>query len=303
MNHFILILTFIAFGFNSHGQNPSFEKEEKKAKEFMESQISEIYKEQFITAFIGTWHEFGKIYGFKFYILENNDRPIIVEYNLNNQNPFVFDSQAFEEEYESIKIKIRASEKLEENIRFHYPNARVISEKIKNRDETYRWVNQIYTATPLDNEKDKTLNELDSLSSLLTREVKDQIVVYNFYFPKETDIKQYSNNRFTFFEFENFNQKYLHHYRVDFVNNGETFEITNKQLYDNLSEEEAENLEESIEDWKMKNGFDNWEISLLIESSIIDRDLEEKKFMLRSQSGERKFGYINIKTHELRFAE
>ncbi|MGF1556337.1 hypothetical protein [Paucihalobacter sp.] len=82
MKYFIIILTFIAFGFNSHGQNRSFEKEEKKAIEFMESQIAEIYKDQFKTEFIGTWHEFGKIYGFKFYIIENNDRPIIVEYNL-----------------------------------------------------------------------------------------------------------------------------------------------------------------------------------------------------------------------------
>lgn len=37
-----------------------------------------------------------KIYGFKFYIIENNDYPIAVEYNLGNQEPFEFDKQGFE---------------------------------------------------------------------------------------------------------------------------------------------------------------------------------------------------------------
>ncbi|MGF1556336.1 hypothetical protein [Paucihalobacter sp.] len=125
---------------------------------------------------------------------------------------------------------------------------------------------------------------------------------FNFYFPKETDTKEYSDNRFAFFEFENFNQKHIHHYRVDFENIGETFKIINKKLYDNLSEEQEENLEELIEDWKNNNGFGDWEISLLTESSL-DRNLDEKKFMLRDQSGERKFGFINHKTHEMRFEE
>jgi hypothetical protein len=302
MRIFIIIITFIAFGFYSYGQNLSFEKEQKKAKEFMESKIAEIYKDQFKTEFIGTWNEFGKIYGFKFYIVENNDRPIIIEYNLTEQDPLEFDKQAFEKEYESIKENIRASEKLEEGVKVYFPNARAISEKIKNYDETYIWVNRIYITALLDNEKEKVFSELDSLVKLLNTELKEQKVVYNFYFSKELDTKEYSDNLFTFFEFENFIQKHTHHYRIDIENIGETFEITNKKLYDNLSKEQVDNLEKSIEDWKNKNGLGDWEISLLTESSL-DRNLEEKKFMLRSLSGENKFGFINHKTHKIRIEE
>ena len=137
-----LIITFLAFVCN--GQNRMFEKEETKVKEFMESKISEIYYDQFKTEFIGTWHEFGKIYGFTFYIIENTDYPIAVEYNLKNQEPFEFDKQEFEKEYEEIKVNIRASEKLEETIQVYYPNARATADRIENRDGTYRWVNNIY---------------------------------------------------------------------------------------------------------------------------------------------------------------
>jgi hypothetical protein len=278
-----------------------FEKEEKKAKEFMESKISEIYNDQFKTEFIGTWHEFGKIYGYKFYIIENNDYPIAVEYNLGNQEPFEFDKQGFEKEYEAIKVKIKASEQLEKDIQVYYPNARATADGIENRDGTYRWVNNIYTAKPLEKEKEKTLTELDSLCTLLTKKAIDQKVFYNFYFPRETDKTEYTDNRFSFFEFENFNQKHIHHYRVDFEKNGQEFKKTNQKLYDNLNDEQSEKLIESIEKWKTQNGFETWEISLLTESSI-DRNLDFKKFML-SMNGEKKFGFINIETKELKFVE
>jgi len=294
-----LIITFLAFGCN--GQNKMFEKEENKAKEFMESKISEIYNDQFKTEFIGTWHEFGKIYGFKFYIIENNDYPIAVEYNLTNQEPFEFDKQGFEKEYEAIKVKIKASEQLEKDIQVYYPNARATGDRIENRDGTYRWVYNIYTAKPLEKEKEKTFAELDSLCALLTKKIIDQKVFYNFYFPRETDKKEYTDNRFSFFEFENFNQKHIHHYRVDFEKKGQEFEKTNQKLYDNLNDEQSEKLLESIEKWKIKNGFETWEISLLTESNI-DRDLDFKKFML-SSNGEKKFGFINLETKELKFVE
>jgi hypothetical protein len=277
-----------------------FEKEEKKAIEFMESKISEIYKEDFNLEFIGTWHEFGKIYGFKFYIIENNDYPIAVEYNLGNQNPFEFDKEAFEKEYESIKIKIKVSEELEKKITTYYPNARVVSNRIENSDGTYRWVNSIYTAIPLDNTKEKTFSEIDSLCTFILQEVKEQKVFYNFYFPKEIDSKPYTDNRFTFFEFENFSKKHIYHYRVDFVKNEEVFEISNRKLYDSLTDEQSENLIESIEKWKKKNGFSDWIISLLTESSL-DRKIEQKKFMLKSSSGNKKFGFINKETNEIIF--
>lgn len=294
-----LIITFLAFG--CHGQNKMFEKEENKAKEFMESKISEIYNDQFKTEFIGTWHEFGKIYGFKFYIIENNDYPIAVEYNLGSQEPFEFDKQGFEKEYEAIKVKIKASEQLEKDIQVYYPNARAIADRIENRDGTYRWVNNIYTAKPLEKEKGKTFAELDSLCALLTKNIIDQKVVYNFYFPRETDKTEYTDNRFSFFEFEHFNQKHIHHYRVDFEKNVQEFEKTNQKLYDNLNDEQSEKLTESIEKWKIQKGFETWEISLLTESSI-DRDLDFKKFML-SLNGEKKFGFINLETKELKFVE
>lgn len=171
-----LIITFLAFGCN--GQNKMFEKEENKAKEFMESKISEIYNDQFKTKFIGTWHEFGKIYGFKFYIIENNDYPIAVEYNLTNQEPFEFDKQGFEKEYEAIKVKIKTSEQLEKDIQVYYPNARATGDRIENRDGTYRWVYNIYTAKPLEKEKEKTFAELDSLCALLTKKIIDQKVFF-----------------------------------------------------------------------------------------------------------------------------
>lgn len=277
-----------------------FKKDEKKAKEFMESKIAEIYKDKFKTEFIGTWHEFGKIYGFKFYVIENNDNPIAVEYNLGSQSPFEFEKEAFEKEYESIKIKIRASEELEKNVRTYYSNARVLSNRIENRDGTYRWVNSIYTAIPLDNAKEKTFSELDSLSASLLKDVKEQKVFYNFYFPKEIDSEPYNDNRFTFFEFDNFSKKHIHHYRVDFEKNEGIFEINNRKLYDSLSEEQSENLIKFIEKWKKKNGFSDWEISLLTESSI-DREIEQKKFMLKSSSGEKKFGFISKETNEIIF--
>lgn len=294
-----LIIIFLAFGCN--GQNRMFEKEENKAKEFMESKISEIYNDQFKTEFIGTWHEFGKIYGFKFYIIENNDHPIAVEYNLGNQEPFEFDKQEFEKEYEAIKMKIRASEQLEKSIQVYYPNARATAERIENRDRTYRWVNHIYTAKPFEKEKEKTFEELDLLCDSFMENVSEQKVFYNFYFPRETDKTEYKDNRFSFFEFDKFNQKYIYHYRVDFEKKGQKFEKTNQKLYVNLNDEQSEKLTESIGNWKNQNGFENWEISLLTESSI-DRDLDFKKFML-SSNGEKKFGFINIETKEIKFTE
>lgn len=292
-----LIITFLAFG--CHGQNKMFEKEEKKAKEFMESKISEIYNDQFKTEFIGTWHEFGKIYGFKFYIIENNDYPIAVKYNLGNQEPFEFDKQGFEKEYEAIKLKINASEQLEKDIQVYYPNARAIANRIENRDGTYRWVNNIYTAQPLDKDKEKTFTELNALCNSLTKRLSEEKAFYNFYFPKEIDRTEYTDNRFSFFEFDNFSQKHIHHYRVDFIKSGEQFEMKNQKLYDNLKEEQSEKLKDSIKNWKNENGFETWEISLLTENSI-DRDLDFKKFML-SSNGEKKFGFINLKTKELKF--
>ena len=296
----LFLLTFLTFGYNSQAQNKMFEKEKKKAIEFMESQIAEIYNDQFKTEFIGTFHEFGKIYGFQFYVVENNEYPIKVEYNLGNQSPFEFDKQGFEKEYEAIKVKIKASEQLEKDIRVYYPKARTISNRFENRDETFRWVNKIYSAIPLEKEKEKTFTELDSLCSLLIKKNNDQEVIYNFYFPKVTDKNEYTDNRFSFFEFENFNQKHIHHYRVDFEKNGEQFEITNQNLYSNMNDKQSERLKESIKKWKNENGFENWEISLLTESST-ERDLEFKKFVLKSSDGEKKFGFIKLETNELKF--
>ena len=300
-NIIFLVIAFISFGCNSQEQNRMFEQQEKKAKEFMESKISEIYDNQFKTEFIGTWHEFGKIYAFKFYLIENNDNPIVVEYDLSNQNPFEFDKSGFEEEYESIKIKVRASEQLENDIRAYFPNSRAISNRIKNKDGTYRWVNNIYTAEPLNNKKEKVFTELDSLSKSLTKKISGERIFFNFYFPRETDTTEYLDNRFSFFEFENFNQKHIFHYRVDFEKNEQEFEKTNQKVYDNLNDEQSEKLTESIVKWKSQNGYENWKISLLTESNI-ERDLEYKKFML-SSDGEKKFGFINIKTKELKFVE
>jgi len=301
-NLIFIIIAFLAFGCNSQGQNRMFKKKERKAKEFMESKISEIYNNEFKTEFIGTWHEFGKIYGFKFYIIENNDNPIAVEYNLENQDPFEFDKQGFEKQCELIKVKIKSSEQLEKNIQAYYPNARATANRIENSDGTYRWVNNIYTAKPLEKEKEKTFEVLDSLCNLLTKKVSEQKVFYNFYFPRETDKTEYTDNRFSFFEFENFNQKHIYHYRVDFENNGQVFEKTNQKLYDHLTDEQSEKLEKSIKKWKNQNGFKDWEISLLTENSI-DRDLEYKKFMLKSSEGEKKFGFIKLETKELKFVE
>ena len=300
-NIFLLIIAFLAFGFNSQGQNRMFEKEEKKATEFLESKIAEIYNDQFKTEFIGTWHEFGKIYGFKFYIIENNDNPIAVEYNLGKQEPFEFDKRGFEKEYQSIKVKIRASEQLEKEIQVYFPNARAIANRIENRDGTYRWVNSIYTAQPLDKEKEQTFAELNALCNSLTEKISEGKAFYNFYFPKDIDKTEYADNRFSFFEFDNFSQKHIHHYRVDFIKNGGEFEMTNQKLYDNLKEEQSEKLKDSVKKWKNENGFENWEISLLTESGI-DRDLDYKKFMLGS-NGEKKFGFINIETTEIKFVE
>jgi hypothetical protein len=299
-NIIFLVITFISFGCNSQEQDRMFEQQEKKAKEFMESKISEIYNDQFKTEFIGTWHEFGKVYGFKFYLIENNDNPIVVEYDLGNQNPFEFDKSGFEEEYESIKIKVRASEELENNIKPYFPNSRAIANRIKNQDGTYRWVNNIYTAEPL-NEKEKVLKDLDSLSKSLTKNVSGERFFYNFYFPKESDKTKYSDNRFTFFEFENFNQKHIFHYRIDFEKNEQEFKKTNQKLYDNLNDELSKELTESIEKWKNQNSYKNWEISLLNENSI-ERDLDYKKFML-SSDGEKIFGFINIESKELKLVE
>ncbi|MDX6748073.1 hypothetical protein SHK09_14850 [Polaribacter sp. PL03] len=296
----LFLLTFLTFGYNSQAQNKMFEKEKKKAIEFMESQIAEIYNDQFKTEFIGTFHEFGKIYGFQFYVVENNEYPIKVEYNLGNQSPFEFDKQGFEKEYEAIKVKIKASEQLEKDIRVYFPKARATSNRIENRDGTYRWVNNIYSAKSLEKEKEKTFSELDSLCSLLTNKINENRVFFNVYFPKENDKTEYTDNRFSFFEFDNFNQKHIYHYRVDFEKNGKQFEITNQKLYDNLNDEQSESLKESIKKWKNKNGFENWEISILTESSI-ERDLEFKKFILKSSDGEKKFGFINLETNELKF--
>lgn len=298
----LLIIIFLALGYNSQGQNRMFEKEEKKATEFMESKIAEIYNDQFKTQFIGTWHEFGKIYGFKFYIIENKNYPIAVEYSLGKQEPFEFDKQGFEKEYEAIKVKIRASEQLEKEIQVHYPNAIAIANRIENLDGTFRWVNNIYTAQPLDRNKEKTFAKLNSLCNTLTGKLNEEEVFYNCYFPKEIDNTAYTDNRFSFFEFDNFSDKYLHHYRVDFKRSGQQFEMTNQKLYDNLNEELSEKLKNSIKKWKNENDFENWTISLLTESSI-DRDLDYKKFMLKNANGEKKFGFINLETKEIKFVE
>ena len=117
-------------------------------------------------------------------------------------------------------------------------------------------------------------------------------------------LKQYSEayeKEYSELKFDNFSQKHIHHYRVDFIKSGEQFEMKNQKLYDNIKEEESEKLKESINKWKNENGFENWETSLLTESSI-DRDLDFKKFML-SSNGEKKFGFINLETKELKFVE
>jgi hypothetical protein len=277
-----------------------FKKEEKKAKEFMEYKISVLYNNQFKAEFIGTLHEFNKIYGFKFYIVENTNNPIEVEYDLGNKEPFEFNKLVFEKAYESIKLRTKVSEKLEKDIRVYYPNARAISDRIENRDGTYYYVNSIYSAKPLEKEKEKTLAELDSLCYLLTFKMSEKEVIYNFYFPKETDETEYINNRFTFFEFENFRQKYLHNYHVVFKKNEKEFDKTDQKIYDNLSKEQSEKLMESIRQWIIQNGFANWEISLLTESSI-DRDLEYKKFIIENLEKVKKFGFINTKTYEIKF--
>lgn len=301
MKNLIFFITIIlAFGCNSVRQNIMFKKEEKKAKEFMEYKISELYNNQFKTEFIGTLHEFRKIYGFKFYIIEKTNNPIEVEYDLGNNEPFEFNKLGFEKAYESIKLRIKISEQLEKEIKVYYPNARAITNRIENRDGTFRCVNTIYSAKPLDKVKGKTLAELDSICYLLTSKISEKEVIYNFYFPEEIDETEYINNRFTFFEFENFRQKYLHHYRVDFKKKVEKFEKTNQQLYDNLNEEQTEKLRESIGQWISQNGFANWEISLLTESSI-DRDLEYKKFAIVNSEKVKKFGFINTKSNEIKF--
>ena len=267
----------------------------------MESKIKETYENQFLVEFVGTWHEFGKIYGFTFYVIENNDYPIAVEYNLGNQTPLEFDKQRFEKEYEGIKIKVRASESLEKDIQVYYPNVRAIADRIENRDGTFRWVNNIYTAQPLDREKEKTFVELNILCKSLAEKLSEKKAFYNFYFPKEIDSTKYTDNRFSFFEFDNFSQKHIHHYRVDLIKSGEQFEVTNQKLYDNLKEEQSEKLKDSIMQWKNENGFKNWEISLLTENNI-DRDLNLKKFMLDWKE-EKKFGFINLVTGEIIFEE
>lgn len=301
-NIIISIFTFLFCAFNSQGQGITFEKEEKKAKEFMESKILEIYNGQFKTKFVGTWNEFGKIYGFMFYILENKEDPIAVEYNLNNQDPFEFDKNKFEKEYNISNVNVKATKQLENEIQFYYPKAKALANRISNRDSSFRWVNKIYIPRPLESEKERTFTKLDSIVGLLLNETSEKESVYNFYFPKETDSTEYTNNQSAFFEFENFYQKYLYHYSVRFEKNDQQFKIIDKKLYDNLNEEQTKKLKRTIRIWRNQNGFEYWDISLLTENDV-ERNIEFKKFMLKSRDGEKKFGFINFETKELKWSE
>ncbi len=296
------ILIFITLAFDSFGQKRMFEQEEKAAIAFMESQFSQLYNNQFKIKFIGTVHEFEKIYGYQFLIIETKDRPITVVYNLIHKSPLFFDKTTFEEDYESMKIEIKDSEELENELIHYYPYAIVFSDRIKNSDEKYRWVKNIYTASSLNHDKERIFYELDSISILFTTKIKELDVIYNFYFPIEDDLNQKTENRISFFEFENFRNKYIYHYRIDLEKNGAKFKITNREFYDNLNEEQLGILKKKIEDWKKNNGFGEWELSMLTESSI-KRNLEEKKFMLESQSGNKKFGFINFKTYALKLED
>ena len=174
-----LITTFIAFGCNCRGQNGIFEKEVKNATEFMESKIADIYDDRFKTEFKATWHEFGKINGFEFYIIENKDNPISVAYYLGIKEPFEFDQHTFEKEYKANKIKIRASEQFEKDIQVHYPSARAIANRIENSDGTYRCVNTIYMAQPLNRDKESTFEELNSLCKTLVGKLSEKKAYYN----------------------------------------------------------------------------------------------------------------------------
>ena len=293
-----IILSIWTFFIHSY-HSIRFWKAEKKAKAFMDHTIKESYGDNFIVNFSGTWEEFGKIYGFQFFLVDKEDTSILVEYNLEYSRPFEFDKENFEEQYETMKVSRRASEILEKQISAYYPNAKVLAKRIKNRDSTYRWVNEIYISIPLGNNKETTLSTLDDLCCRFTTDIKEAKVIYNFYFPQKIDVDMNKKNPFSFFEFENFNKKYRHHYRADLEMERDTVEITNRKLHDNLSEKKEQTLKKAIEEWTNKMGLAERKISLLIESRI-DRDINQKKFMLTNSTNEKKFGFIALDTYKIR---
>lgn len=294
MKYLLLIfLLFITFSCS-----PLFIMKELKAKKFMKTTLKENYQEQYKVDFVGTWHEFGRVYGFQFYIVENKENPIALEYYLSDERPFAFDKKTFEAQWLAIKRTIQESEELEKKISQYYPNGKAFSDRIENKDSSFRYVNTIYTAMPLMN-NEQTFKALDSLCKTIVSSVEEKEVIYNFYFAKEVDTITYNEDRFAFFAFDNFSRKYTFHYRVDFKKDKDTFEIVNRKLYDDFSEEQKDQLKQSIENWKIQNiDFKDWKLSLLYENNI-DREVLHKKFMLENAFKEKRFGYIHVETLQI----
>lgn len=271
---------------------------EYQAKQFVKTQMKAHYDNAFETRFLGTWHEFGKIYGFQFLIVENKEKPIAIDFYLPKEKPFYFNKEAFESEYQRIKEVIKDSETLEKKLQDYYPNVKVLFKKIKNEDNSYRYVINIYTAEPLTH-KDETIKKLDSLSMLVVGGHAEKEVFYNFYFPEAFDNSSFKGDRFEFFSFEHFSEKYIFHYRVDFEKQDENFAIVARNLHDHFNDAQKNRLKKAIESWKMEHiDFKDWKLSLLYDSSI-DRDLQQKKFMLENEVGTKKVGYIAIETLQI----
>ncbi len=283
---------------SSFGGNQLFKKEEKKAKAFLDSCLQIHYQQQFKMKFIGTLNEFGKIHGFLFHVIERQNKSIVMEYFLEYSAPLEFDKQRLEKDYEILKFTLNASKELESFVLDHYPNALVLSRPIATSDSTFRWVNDIFTAEPLPDEKEKTFMELNLLCDAMANRMNTQDVVFNFFFPIKTrkKIVRKSNH---FFEYPKFSKKHTYHYRVDFEKTENEMKIVKELLYDNLNKK---NLYKVIEKWKNQNGYEDWEISFLIESST-ERDLAFKKFMLKGPNGEKKMGFIHVENYELYFID
>ena len=264
----------------------------------MKTTMKENYQEQYKVDFLGTWHEFGRVYGFQFYIVENKEKPVGLEYYLAYKKPFTFDKKNFEAQLQAVKRTIKDSEELEKSITKYYPNNKALSNRIENKDKSFRYVNSIYTAMPLVNNK-QTFKVLDSLCATIVKSVVEKEVIYNFYFAKEVDTTLYSDDCFAFFEFDNFNKKYIFHYRVDFEKVKDTFEIVNRKLYDHFDKEQNNVMKASIEKWQIENvKFIDWKISLLIDDNI-KREVLQKKFMLENTLKEKRFGYIHVETLQI----
>ncbi|WP_299443423.1 hypothetical protein [uncultured Aquimarina sp.] len=294
-----VVFTLITLLISTSCRSVLFFKQESQAKKFMKQEIEKNYGERFKINRLGAYHEFGKIYGFQIKIVDDRNNPIYFFYNLPFSKPLYFDKAQFEKNYTMVSEVLESSEELEEVFKKVFSSSRALSNKIETKDSAFRWVHNIYTAVPLD-EKNKTLEKVDSICRITLGNYEEFDLKYNLYFTKKEDTKEYSNNKGKLFSYDNLEDKCIIHYRVDFKKDSSGFKIVDHKLMNNINEKVEKGLKNEIRKWIIKNNtdYDQKGIWLLHEEKV-DRDIQKKKFLFNNNLGEKRFGFINIETKEI----